>query len=376
MGSGKSIVAATYYIRNESPRPVYVITTAKKRDSLDWEGEFAKLGVGTSEGLTVAGVLTVDSWNNIKKYSNVYGAFFIFDEQRLVGSGSWTKAFIKIAKRNHWILLTATPGDTWMDYVAVFIANGFYKNRTEFKTEHVIYAPYSTFPKIEKYININRLVRLRNQLLVEMPFTRHTVRHGHTVKVDYDEVKFNKVLKGRWNIYEDRPIESLAEWFYTMRRVVYSDSSRLGAVRDLMIKHPRLVVFYNFDYELEMLRLLSEDHIFAIGEKVPMAEWNGHNHQEIPSTTRWVYLVQYTAGCEGWNCTSTDATVFASPTYSYKQWEQAHGRIDRINTLYRDLHYYYLMSEAKIDLAVMKALNEKRNFNESRFAGRIPDTTY
>lgn len=359
VGSGKSLAAVDYYMKNEAPKDVYVITTAKKRDSLDWDAEFVHYGVGKAKNATVAGVLTVDSWNQIGNYTDVKESFFIFDEQRLVGSGAWAQAFIKIAKHNRWILLSATPGDTWIDYIPVFIANGFYKNRTEFKREHVIYASYSKFPKIERYINVGRLVKLRNEILVEMPYAKPTRRHSKTVLVDYDQEKFERVATDRWNVYENRPIQSTGEFFYVLRKVVNSDISRLIAVRKLLEEHPKVIIFYNFDYELDLLRLIKD--------YVPMAEWNGHLHQEIPAGDRWVYLVQYVAGSEGWNCTATDTIVFYSLTYSYKNWHQAHGRIDRLNTAFTELFYYILRSNSPIDQAIWKSLSGKKNFNEAGF---------
>lgn len=357
VGVGKSRTAVGYYLRKEAPRDIYVITTAKKRDSLDWEKEFAAVAVGKSTDATVAGVLTVDSWNNLQKYANVYGAFFIFDEQRLVGSGAWTKSFLKIAKRNHWILLSATPADTWLDYIPVFVANGFYANRTDFKRQHVVYSPYSKFPKVDRYIGVGKLVRHRNSILVHMPYKRHTVRAIHKVHVDYDELTFKRVVKKRWHVFENRPLRDVAELFSVMRKLVNSDKSRIDAVRSLMSSHSKIIVFYNFDYELEILRTLADS--------VTVSEWNGHKHEPIPDTDRWVYLVQYTAGAEGWNCISTDAMCFYSLTYSWRMFEQAQGRIDRLNTPYTDLKYYVLISKSLIDRLIMKALNNKENFNES-----------
>jgi hypothetical protein len=532
-GVGKSITAAAYYMQREAPRDVYVITTAKKRDSLDWEKEFAPFKVGKERNATFAGVLTVDSWNNIRNYVNVKDAFFIFDEQRVVGSGTWTKSFVKIARANRWILLSATPGDTWLDYIPVFVANGFYKNRTAFKDEHVIYASWSKHPKVERYVGTGKLNAYRNQILVPMPYERHTVRKTEYITVDHDEERLHRAMVQRWNVYESRPIRDVAELFSVMRKVVNSDPSRLDAVKCLMQKHPKLIVFYNFDYELEMLRTLgsteatskvisqeerpssqktssssstpafpdlrtSQQNDQLIQELLPpsktssgssvsssrcgsgsgsstlhtagessqndcpillesskqgdadengsegstsrsspsstrsrtstststplvtkkadggssvdptgqsdtltiptggrsewngsttdgptsaqdagcgcssgtatpvsIAEWNGHKHEPIPQTDRWVYLVQYVAGAEGWNCTETDAMVFFSLTYSYKNFHQAYGRIDRLNTPFKELNYYVLKSKTFIDSAIMKALKEKRNFNES-----------
>ena len=359
VGSGKSLTAVAYYMKVEADADVIVITTAKKRDSLDWETEFAKAGVGTSPDATVAGVLRVDSWNNIGKYRNTVGAFFIFDEQRLVGSGQWTSVFLRIAKHNRWILLSATPGDTWLDYIPVFCANGFYKNRTEFKREHVVYAPYSRFPKVERYTGVGKLVRLRNSLLVEMPFTRHTERVEIKVKVEHDAAGLRRITKDRWNIRLGRPLRDVGELFSESRRLVNCTQYRLQAIKDIWAQHGRLIVFYNFDYELELLR--------SLADITTVHEWNGHLHQEVPKTDKWIYLVQWTAGAEGWNCIETNAMAFWSLTYSYKLWHQGHGRTDRLNTPHKRLFYYTLLSNSWIDLSILKSLREKRNFNERSF---------
>ena len=361
VGSGKSRVGLAYYMLTEQDEDIYIITTAKKRDSLDWIGEASKFGIGRYPDDTLAGILTVDSWNNIDKYVGVKDAFFIFDEQRLVGAGKWSKSFLKIAKANRWIMLSATPGDTWLDYIPVFVANGFYKNRTEFKNEHVIYAPFSKYPKVERYVNVQRLVKHRNAILVHMPYAMETVRHPITIWCEYDELTMARVSHGRWNVYEDKPIRDIADLFLQMRKVANSDPSRLKAVWELLDKHPRLIVFYNFDYELAILRTLreSEDRTYA--------EWNGHKHEDLPTTDQWVYVVQYMAGAEGWNCTTTNAVCFWSLTYSYKLWEQAHGRIERINTNFIDLYYYTLRSKASIDWAIWRSLKSKKSFQTKHF---------
>lgn len=385
VGVGKSITALAYYYEKvcggdlahipsmKEPKHLYIITTAKKRDDKDWQLDASKLGISADASLD--GVeFTVDSWNNLHKYQEEKDAFFIFDEQRLVGSGAWTKAFIKIAKSNRWILLSATPGDTWLDYIPVFVANGFYKNRTEFKRRHVVYNTFSKFPKVDRYIEAGTLVRHRNALLVHMPYERHTVRHSVDVPVRYNQELFEKVTKHRWHVYEERPIRDVAELFAVMRKVVNSDSSRLEAVRTLIQERPKLIVFYNFDYELEMLRELQwelRDGEMRRVKNLRIAEWNGHKHQPVPETDHWVYLVQYAAGSEGWNCVRTDSMLFWSLTYSYKHFHQAHGRIDRLNTPFTDLWYMILMDDSAISKAVRRSLKAKRSFNEASQADSV-----
>lgn len=372
-GSGKSMTSLAYFYEKvcggvigdwdsiKAPVDLYVITTAKKRDSLDWEEEALKFGITRERNASARGIkLTVDSWNNIEKYLEVENAFFVFDEQRLVGSGAWSQTFIKIAKRNRWILLSATPGDTWLDYIPVFVANGWYKNRTEFKREHVVYNSFSKFPKVDRYVGVGRLVKYRNRILVDMPYDRHTTRHGVDVWVEFDKELLDKAIDTRWHVYENRPLKNVGELFIVMRKIVNSDPSRLVALRRLLKKHPKLIVFYNFDYELDILRELQDEHI--------VAEWNGHRHEKVPEGDAWVYLVQYTAGSEGWNCIRTDATNFYSLTYSFKAYHQSHGRIDRLNTVFTDLWYYTFRSKSVIDLAISRSLRAKRSFNERELA--------
>lgn len=366
VGTGKSITALEYYVRTESPRPIFVITTARKRDEGDWEREAALFSISTKADLSAHGPIKVDSWNNIQKYTETEGAFFLFDEQRLVGSGAWVKAFYKIAKRNRWILLSATPGDTWSDYIPVFVANGYFKNQTAFKREHVVYSYYGRYPKIERYLGTKKLEKMRQAVLVEMPFVRHTTRHLHDVIVNHDQDIFKATMKSRQDPETGEPFEDAGALLRALRKISNSDESRTDAVGYILKDHPRLIVFYNFDYELEMLRehFKKEDRN---DHRLEVAEWNGHKHEPLPEGDHWVYLVQYAAGAEAWNCTSTDAMVFFSLTYSYKNFEQAQGRIDRLNTKYEDLHYYILKSKTPVDRMVWQALKNKKNFNEKGF---------
>ncbi len=355
VGSGKSMTALEYYATKVPPwKGLYIITTARKRDTLDWEQECEKRYLFKPQA--------VDSWNNIKKYVDVDNAFFIFDEQRVIGSGVWVKSFLKIVKHNDWILLTATPGDTWMDYIPVFIANGFYKNRTQFIKRHVIFNRFVTFPKVDRYLETDRLEKLKQYITVNMEYKKPTESIFKDVEVEYDKDKLEIVTKKRWNPYEEKPIRNAASMVYIGRKVINSDPTRMGNILALINLHRRLVIFYNFNYELDILREVGKYHDISV------AEWNGHKHEPIPTGDKWVYLVQYTAGNEGWNCTETNTIVFYSLNYSYRIMHQAAGRIDRMNTPFQKLYYYRFISHSPIDQAILKALNNKKNFNVKRFA--------
>lgn len=381
VGSGKSRTAIAYYFCHEcggeigkdgellemkNPKDLYIITTARKRDTCDWEDECSPFLLSTHEESCYWDVkVVVDSWNNIKKYVDVKDAFFIFDEQRVVGSGEWVKSFLKITKSNRWILLSATPGDTWSDYIPVFIANGFYRNKTEFIKRHIVYSRFAKYPKVERYLDTKHLEALRRKVVVPMEFGRHTKRHYIDILTDYDHSMYEYVHDGRWNPFDHKPIENAGELCLNLRKVVNSDWNRIEKIEELLQAYDRAIIFYNFDYELIMLRRMCNDG------KIEHGEWNGHRHDPLPSKKKWVYLVQYTAGAEGWNCTKTNCIIFYSLNYSYKMMEQAAGRIDRLNTPYVDLYYYRLRSDSSIDKAIFSCLGKKQRFNENVFAGQM-----
>ena len=186
-----------------------------------------------------------------------------------------------------------------------------------------------------------------------MDIERHTILHHEDVYCDYDIPFYKDTMRRRWDPYRDEPIQQASGLCYILRRIV--------KLLELLEDHPKAIVFYNFDYEREILLGL------GYSEGTEVAEWSGHAHMPLPTGDKWVYLVQYTAGCEGWCAITTDTMIFFSQNYSYTVMKQAEGRINRLNTKFIDLYYYHLKSRSGIDLAISKALKEKRKFNEQRW---------
>ena len=379
VGSGKSITGLAYYftkvcngnldtLEMGKKIDIYIITTAMKRDKKEWDAECARYLLSTDPAKCYHGVkVVIDSWNNIKKYEGVSGAFFLFDEQRVVGNGAWVKAFLKIAKANQWILLSGTPGDSYMDYIPVFIANGFYRNRTEFIRNHVIYKRYLKYPAVERFVGTKKLAYLREKVLIDMNFKRATLAHHETIIVPYNVDIYKQLLKTRWNVYESRPVETSAELCYLLRKTVNSDYRRLETLANLLSQHKRAIIFFNHTYEAELIIELCKSL------DIPCARWDGKKHEQIPKTEAWAYIVQYAAGDSGWNCTDTDTVIFYSQSYSYKSTVQAAGRIDRLNTPFTDLYFFHLRSNAGIDRAINAALKRKQEFNATRYIKKLDE---
>lgn len=379
VGSGKSRTALAYYYNKicgggleviegkftEPKRniPLYIITTATKRDKLEWDDELSLYCLSKNEEVSIGGIkVVIDSWNNIKKYVDVKNAFFIFDEQRIIGSGQWVKSFYKISKNNKWILLSATPGDNWMDYIPVFVANGYYKNRTEFIARHVIYKPYRNFPVIDRYVDVQRLINIRSELLVNIKYTQKAKHDIRKIQCGYNKDEYNYILRERKDPIEKCPIRNISEFSYKIKRSIYSSDDRIKKCVECLKANPRVIIFYNFDYELEILRDICSKL------KVTFAEHNGHKHEDVPDAKEWVYLVQYNSGSEAWNCITTNVILFYSPSPSYKQMKQASGRIDRRNTPFNILKYLYLQSSCPVEMRIYKAIGEKKKFNDSALA--------
>ena len=375
-GTGKSITSLAYYFMknggyfdedNYEPmtryQDLYIITTARKRDTLDWEQEYSPLLLNTE---LYPCKVYVDSWNNIAKYKYVKNAFFIFDEQKASGYKKWGQTFVYIAKHNEWIMLSATPGDQWKDYISLFVANGFYDNKSDFERQHCIFNRWTSYKQITGYFNEGKLLRLRRSILVDMDVIKKTIPNHVDIYCKYDQDLYKKTMRERWNPFTNEPIKNANELCLVLRRIVNETRYKLEALNDIYVMHRRLIVFYNFDYELDYILHCGW---FDNGEYVPeIAQWNGHVHEAIPKSKYWIYLVQYSA-CEGWNCVETDTIVFFSQNYSYRTMVQAAGRIDRANTPFRDLHYFHLKTNSPIDAAITRALRNKKDFNESAFVG-------
>lgn len=373
VGSGKSITSIAYFyvkvcggiISKEDfrlpthPKNLYILTTAKKRDDEEWDEELSKFSLSRDIKSSVCGIkCTIDSWHNIKKYIEVKNSFFIFDEQKVSGYGVWSHAFLKICQFNDWILLSATPGDCWEDYLSVFIANGFFRNQREFEIRHCVYKPYLKYKDIDYYIREDILENYKQQVTVKMNSPRNIARDIQLITVPYDKEQYRYILRNRWNIFKDLPIKNAAELCQVLRRCVHNSEFRLNKIIELFNEKKRLIIFYNFDYELQSLKSLNG---------YPIYEYNGHQHDSIPDTDEWIYCVQYSSGSEGWNCILTDTIIFYSLNYSYKMMKQASGRIDRLNTPYNKLNYYIFRSFSGIDLGILCALRNKRTFNENKY---------
>lgn len=380
-GSGKSITAIAWYfeklcggkvepryVKMKTPRPLYIITTAKKRDDFEWNKDLSYFMMNTDPERNLyskTAPVVVDSWNNIKRYITVKDAVFIFDEQRLVGSGAWVKAFYKIAENNDWILLTATPGDSFKDYIPLFVANGYYRNKSHFEQEHVEWDRFSKFPKYKKIHNTAKLLRIQRDIIVKMNYKKPTKQIHKYIECGYNKELMDTVRQTRFDPFKNEPIQQAAGLCYVMRKISNSDISRIEKLVELFETHKRIIIFYNFDYELEMLR---EGLRMA---SITFSEWNGKRHEQIPKSDSWAYLVQYNAGNEGWNCITCDCMVHYSLNYSYKVNIQASGRIDRNNTPFENLYYYHLYSNSIIDRSILDSNKRKKKFNEKVFAEKF-----
>ena len=358
-GSGKSLTGLAYYMRCWSHLDLYIITTSKKRNAGEWEEEIAKLGCPPPKA--------IDSWNRLKNYRMVSDAFFLFDEHKVGGHGKWAQSMITIAKKNKWILLTATPGDVWDDYASIFIANEFVKNKTTWNEDFCIFDRISKYPKIIGYQREDVLKNMRDAVLVPMEYQSEKVPIPYVIpyKVDHEEEAYVLARRKSLRHPEMRAFRNTSAMFAYMRMNLPDKESKIQALADVLKKEPKAIIFYNFTpekYEIENA---------ARQVNIPFFQYNGQIKDNVPDGDTWVYAVQYTAGAEAWNCITCRTVIFYSMNYSYKVMTQAKGRIDRCNSPFDELHYYYFISpDFEIDQEILNALTRKEKFNEEALANK------
>ena len=198
-----------------------------------------------------------------------------------------------------------------------------------------------------------------------MQDVREAVEHHINIVCDYNRILYKTVRRDRWNPFDNEPIPDITSLCYLERRIANTDPDRIVKLVQILEKTLKSIIFYNFNYELDIIREVCDSMC------IRYAEWNGHKHEPIPEEGNlgWVYIVQYQAGAEAWNCITCDTIIFYSQNYSYKVMAQATGRINRRNTPFKDLYYYHLRSMAPIDKAIKQALLAKRDFNEKKYTG-------
>lgn len=351
VGAGKSLTSLGYIDKVYPSGTVYIITPARKRNTGEWFDDIRKNDMDETR-------FVVDSWNNLSKYKDVKDAFFLFDEQKVSGKGTWAKSLIRIAKSNQWILLSATPGDTYDDYATVLIANGFVRNRTTWYDEYCV-TKSQPFFHIVDHKNKDVIDMMIRRIFIKMDYQSDKKRIERVIPIQARSAGEEKeILMTHKAPGAQMPFTTFAAAIAYVRMNCYDKSKKTEALRKIIEKHKKIIVFYNFLSEkLEIERA-------AIDANVTINFYNGQRHDPIPDTDEWVYGVQYNSGAEAWNCITTNAMVFYSPNYSYKTMEQAHGRIDRVNSPYECLYYYMLLNELNIDNKVMNALSSKKDFNE------------
>ena len=203
-------------------------------------------------------------------------------------------------------------------------------------------------------------MKFKKEILVNMDDDKATKQWHIDLTCSYDPVLYNAYADSRWNFEEDMPIMNASKLVYMLRKVCNSDPSRLEKLYEICQSHPKLIIFYQFDYERDLITCMLSF------KGIPYAEYNGHIHQPIPTGDRWAYVVHLSSS-EGWNCIETDTVVFYSLSYSYRAYVQACGRTDRRTTPFQDLYYYRLKSASKIDKAIMDAHRRKKKFNEANW---------
>lgn len=156
---------------------------------------------------------------------------------------------------------------------------------------------------------------------------------------------------------------TLTKMLYERQLCGQYNPAKLEAFRDLVEStNDRLIVFYNFNDELEKLsRIAWENHR-------PVAVVNGKQKDLLPyeNAPDSITFIQYQAGAMGLNLQKANKIVYFTPPLSSELFEQSKKRIHRIGQE-KTCFYYYLTCKGSIEEKIYRTLAMRRDYTDKLF---------
>ena len=404
MGTGKTFVSMAFFEKSERAKLLVVCLATKvddwNRDLTDELGldEVVSLNKGTKKNRELmedAQYLVISfesSWRLDKELVAWVDddTYIIVDESHKIKNPSSKvgKFMRKLgAKTDYKTILTGTPqSNGYIDYYNQFHFLGYLDmNQTNFKKRYAItqMMQYGAGPIFQEIIGYRNTEELDEMI------------HNHSVfydrKLDDEELpdeipvyfpsypKYRKISNDKVYEFKDGTLEiydTLGAGVMLQRQLASGyiskggntevlDKSKLDWMRDFLEGYDeRVVVFYNYNAELEQLKQLLErlDR--------PYSEYNGHRKdlRAFQESSEGVVLANYGSASTGINDFVIASTmVMYSLTTSYIDFEQAKKRIDRIGQTKKPL-FYFLIMKGTIDARVYHSLQEGKDFDERMYA--------
>ena len=221
------------------------------------------------------------------------------------------------------------------------------------------------YPLIKGYKNVDRLKRkmrqhgcifMKSDEVLDLP-----QQNFIDIKVDVSKEykKFSKSGIVRFDDVELVGDTTLTKLLYSRQLCGQYSEDKLKAFKDLIEStEDRLIVFYNFNDELEKLKLICEDR--------PISTVNG----QIKALTNYEYydnsitFIQYQAGAMGLNLQKANKIIYFTPTLSSELFEQSKKRIHRIG---QEKPCFYYQFKCGVEYKVYDTLSMRKDFTDELF---------
>lgn len=144
------------------------------------------------------------------------------------------------------------------------------------------------------------------------------------------------------------------------------DNGKIDKILELAEEFPRMIVFCKFRAQIDAI----EEAVHKAGHRTfvlhgDIQDRGGLLHA-AQNSKEYVFICQAQVSA-GWELPECPVMVFASRTYSWVDYEQAKGRIQRANNIKKNL-YINLVVRGGVDEAVDKALANKQDFDDHLYA--------
>lgn len=277
-----------------------------------------------------------------------------------------------VSPKTSVILLSGTPcGGHYENLYTQAKLLGLGMTKTEYWNRYVNWyeipipgRPYS-IKKVVGYKNVDDLINrlskcgavfVKSEDVLDLPEQTFTVK---TVDKPIALKRFER--DGSVVVYGKEYVAANVLVELTASRQLCNSKDKQQAFIDLINSiNDRVVVFYNFDSELDTLKTLVKDR--------PIAEVNGHTNTEqiYHDNDNCVLFVQYQAGARGLNLQDGNKIIYYSLTLSSDLFEQSKKRIHRIGTKY-PCFYWILQTKDSVEESIYKSLNRQEDYNEELF---------
>lgn len=220
--------------------------------------------------------------------------------------------------------------------------------------------PYKNFERLKRKLADFGAVFMKTEEVMDLPEQNFIIKKSSKSKVYTKFMKKSIVEFDGVTLVGDT---RLTKRLYSRQLCGMYNEERYSMIKELLEStNDRMVIFYNFNAELEQLKVICEEL------DKPISQVNGSvkdldNFENIDNT---VLLVQYQAGAMGLNLQKANKIIYFSLTESSDLFEQSKKRIHRIGTT-QPCFYYILMCENSVEEDIYKSLLLKQDYNDALF---------